>query len=296
MHGCKRLLLALILYSLAGCGDDEAGLASATIPPEEIGSSFDPKNAGSIEGRVTWSGDIPHVPAFQVRAYLDYLNTSRLRGEQPNPHAPIIDPESHGVNAAVVILRHVKPAPAKPWRHGPAQVEVDAERIAVVQNNKRRSIGFVSRGATIDFVCRDAGYHTLRARGAAFFALPFATHDRPTPRTFSESGLVELSEGVGIFWRRAYLFVLEHPYAALSDKHGHFVLDQVPVGTYELTAWLPNWHVERHERDPETGAVSRLVFAPPLELKQSVTVTAGSKTPANFVMSSEQFAATNAAR
>lgn len=40
-------------------------------------------------------------------------------------------------------------------------------------------------------------------------------------------------------WMVAYMLAPEHPYAAIVDKDGKFRIDDVPPGTYSLTAWHP---------------------------------------------------------
>ena len=35
-------------------------------------------------------------------------------------------------------------------------------------------------------------------------------------------------------WMRAYLFVMEHPYFAVTDAQGHFTIKGLPVGNYTL--------------------------------------------------------------
>ena len=62
-------------------------------------------------------------------------------------------------------------------------------------------------------------------------------------------------------WMRAYLFVMEHPYFAVTDEQGRFVIKGLPPGEYELEAW--------HE---EFG-----------ELEAEVKVGAGGKATAEFV-------------
>jgi hypothetical protein len=71
---------------------------------------------------------------------------------------------------------------------------------------------------------------------------------------------------------RAFLFVDDHPYYARTDREGRFELTQVPPGCYEVACWLPNWREARHERDPETGMISRWYFEPPLESGKTVVV------------------------
>ena len=98
----------------------------------------------------------------------------------------------------------------------------------------------------------------------------FPDPDRPLTRSLNEKGVVELTSAAGYYWMRAYLFVDDHPYYARTDKEGRFSLEQVPPGKYELVCWMPNWLEARHERDPESGVITRLFFQPPVALVQKV--------------------------
>jgi hypothetical protein len=291
MQGCVRLGLLLALLLLTGCRQATEP-EEPPAPVEALGQALVAENTGTIQGQVSWRGDLPIVPPFQVHAFHDYSNTQRLRGVHSNPHAPHIDPETRGVGEVVLLLRQVKPELSKPWRHPPVQVQIEPDGLGIVQGETRRAIGLVRRGADITCVSRDAQYHTLRARGAAFFTLPFVDADRPSRRRLDQTGVVELVDGPGFYWRRAYLFVLEHPHAVISDRTGRFVLDHVPAGTYQLVAWLPNWNVARQEHDPETAIVNRMIFAPAVEVEQTVTVRSSATCEATVNLSTNLFDAT----
>lgn len=283
MQGCLRSIMALALAAAAGCRERTE---SEPAPPArvELGASFDVKTTGTIQGCVTWQGELPAIPRIRVHSYLDYANAGRLRGEYPNPHHPQIDAETRGVGGVVLYLRKVNASQSKPWSHEPVHVETDSENLIIVQGKQPASIGFVRRGDEATFTSRDTTYHAVRGRGADFFTLPFVAADQPTRRRLNQAGIVELSEAAGLYWRRAYLFVMEHPYAVLSDSTGKFALDQVPAGAYQLTAWLPNWRIDRKERDPETAIVSRVMFAPAVEVQRTVAVRAGATTEAAFAI------------
>ena len=77
---------------------------------------------------------------------------------------------------------------------------------------------------------------------------------------------------------------------ARTDAQGHFSLAQVPDGKYELVCWLPNWHVARRERDPESTLTARLFFGPPVELVRRVTVRRGEKCSVAVDVSAAAFA------
>ena len=38
-------------------------------------------------------------------------------------------------------------------------------------------------------------------------------------------------------WMRAYLFVMDHPFFAVTDRHGHFIIKNLPAGEYTLAIW-----------------------------------------------------------
>ena len=38
-------------------------------------------------------------------------------------------------------------------------------------------------------------------------------------------------------WMKAYISVFDHPYFAVTDDTGHYQIDNIPSGTYEVIAW-----------------------------------------------------------
>lgn len=44
-----------------------------------------------------------------------------------------------------------------------------------------------------------------------------------------------------------WMYVVDHPYFAISDEKGNFSIDQVPPGQYELIAWHPVLGTKRQE-------------------------------------------------
>jgi hypothetical protein len=152
----------------------------------------------------------------------------------------------------------------------------------VTQGDIPTGVGFVRRGGVIEIVNRDAEYHNLHGRGAAFFALPLLERDRVQTRTLKEGGIVDLTCGAGYYWMHAHLFVVEHPYYVCTDVEGRFSLDRVPAGRYDVVCWVPNWRVLREERDPETGIIARLQWAQPVQQTQSVRVEPAVVTAAAF--------------
>ncbi len=280
----------LPLAALAGCGEIES-YAPVSDPPAaaKTSSAFDPETAGALRGRVTWEGPLPRVPPFEVRSYVPVGEQGRPRQKRANPNAPIIDPATRGVAGAVVFLRGVAPERARPWDHPTVRVEQRDRRFLVVQGDAAANVGFVRRGDEVRLIARGERYHMLHADGAAFFSLTFPDPDRPRTRRLPVAGVVELSSAAGYYWMRAYLFVDDHPYYARTDGRGEFRLEGVPPGVYEVVCWLPSWVEERHDRDPETGLVTRLFFRPPVAWRAQVEVPPNWDAAADFTFRTAAF-------
>ena len=77
-----------------------------------------------------------------------------------------------------------------------------------------------------------------------------------------------------------------------TDAEGRFVLPQVPPGRYEIVCWLPNWHVDHFENDPELfiyEGPARLAFRPAVEKRQKVVVIANQSVDVSFSFSAADF-------
>jgi hypothetical protein len=208
---------------------------------------------------------------------------------EANPNAPAVQPRSRGVVGAVVYLKGVDPERARPWDWAPVTVEQRGRQFHVLQGKSATRIGFVRRGDAVTMVSRDPVFHALHAGGAAFFTLAFPDAGRSSVRRLNDKGLVELTSAAGYYWMRAYLFVDDHPYYARTDARGRFTLRGVPPGRYRLVCWLPDWRERRHERDPESGLVTRLYFRPPRTKTKPVTVPPKGTVEGHFHFSGRDF-------
>lgn len=275
MKHASLLLPVILAVALAGC-DEVPDLPPAPSPPAEP-TAFDPANCGRITGRVTWAGPVPQAPPFLYGVpQPDGTVATRL---VPNPNVPDVEPGSAVLRGAVVFLRGVDPARAKPWDLPPVRVELADRSIRVRQGNAPpRRVGFVRRGAPITMLSVEPVYHVLWARGDAYFSLTFPDPDQPLTRVLDTPGRVALSSGAGYYWASANLFVSDHPYFTLTDADGRFTLEQVPAGAAELVVWLPGWGVTRQDRDPETGLIFRQAYSPPIEVAVPLKVERGGET------------------
>jgi hypothetical protein len=275
--------IAALLALVAGCEPVTFVPSAEPNPPDAnrtYGTTAGP--AGRVSGQVIWAGEVPAVLPFQA---VKGMGGTRETHFVPNPFAPIVDRDSHGLTGAVVYLRGVDPTRAKAWDRSPITVEVTEDEIRM--NGGR--VGLVPVGGEVSFVSRNPTPQVIRGRGDDFFSFALPDPGVPRVRRFDRPGRVELTSGAGQFWMRADLFVCEHPYYAVTDPSGRFMFEDVPPGRYELVAWHGNWMEGRHERDPDSGLVARLYFAEPVEVVQTVVLEPGGQVDTSITMDGKAF-------
>lgn len=69
-------------------------------------------------------------------------------------------------------------------------------------------------------------------------ATPYAGYEKMYPlANFHEPTLLQVTSANGHEWMAAYIAVLPHPWAALTDENGKFTLHNVPSGVQRIYAW-----------------------------------------------------------
>jgi len=281
----KQVVLLVVLFALflsSSCS--RAPAVPKESPPTLLAAQFDPKTSGIIRGRVVWKGKAPSIDPIRLLVKVD-----GFEAVQPNPNAPLVDPKSGGMDQVLVYLRNVDPARSKPWSHAPVEVAFETGKLLVQQGGRACRAGIVQRGSELTFISHETKKHILMGRGAAFFSLPLLEPETPTRRKLEDSGIVELSSGAGLFWQRSFLWVGNHPYAAITNAAGEFELRDVPAGDYDIVCWSPNWHIEGNERHPEFGEIERLLFAPAVEQSAKITVRSNETATTEFSWSEADF-------
>jgi hypothetical protein len=289
MAGRNSLFLLCSAAMLTGCAPPPPEKSAPPPDLPTVPSRFDPTTVGTIQGHLTWAGPTSLIDSYRSPSSPLNILAGTTFHDWPNPHRAAIDPATRGIRGAVVFLRGVDPARARPWNLPPVQVAFRDCLLEVHQGYQTGHTGFVRRGDTFELVNHDAGFHSLRGEGADRFMLPCPDVEQPRPRRTRFPGIVELTSGNGQFWMHGYLFVVEHPYYTVTDDTGAFTLAQVPAGDYDLVTWLPDWHEAGHEFDADTWLLARLRFRPPVQRVVRVHVKSGETHAVIQVMSLVDF-------
>lgn len=95
----------------------------------------------------------------------------------------------------------------------------------------------VTVGATVQFPNDDPIFHNVFSlSSAATFDLGRFPSGASKSVTFHKAGVAQIFCHIHADMN-AYVLVLDHPFFVVPDANGHFALDAVPPGDYELMAW-----------------------------------------------------------
>jgi hypothetical protein len=235
-------------------------------------------DGGTISGTVKWSGPVPHAVEFPITKDAQICDPESKK--TTDLERLIVGPQG-GVANTVVYLKNVTSGKAMDL---PVQRRhLDQKRCRYIPH-----ILLVPKDGSLDMMSSDATLHTIHMDGAATYNLPFPFPDRVTSRSMPTAGLVNLRCNGGHVWMNAEMFVVSHPYYAVTDETGRFQFTDVPAGTYQIVAWHEGWTLTGKEQSYDVlteRSVQRPVFTEPKTWEKSVTVNANQPSSVDFVIS-----------
>ena len=180
-------------------------------------------NGGTIRGHVFLSGPIPSLDSLPVH------KNREVCGEQMPNNSLIVSP-NRGVKNVAVVLEGIKAGKSVPT----SLAILDNQACAFVPRVQTLTVGQTLELRNSDPILHNA--HAYLPSHDTLFNLGLPPW-RQVRHTMQDTGRISIDCNVLHTWMRAYLVVTEHPYAAVTDDQGRFLLDQVPAGHYTLHLW-----------------------------------------------------------
>ena len=123
----------------------------------------------------------------------------------------------------------------------------------------------ITRGSTIEFPNSDPFFHNVfsLSKGANFDLGRFPRGESPS-RQFPNAGLVKVYCHIHSHMT-ASIMVFDHPYFRIPAADGTFRLDDVPVGSWQISAWHERIGESINTVRVEPGRPARVDFALPMD-------------------------------
>jgi plastocyanin len=245
-------------------------------PQEEIPASrsgyttIAVQNGGTISGRVTVS-PVPAVPP------LDVVHDNDVCGKTKATPRLVTDANG-GVANAVVYLAEIKQGKALAVPQQPVHV---GQHMCMYEPH----VTIAPVGATLAVSNDDEGVlhnvHMLKGDTTDWNqAQP--VHGQINNHLLKHAGTYHLRCDAGHIWMSGWVWVVDHPYYALTDAEGDFVLSDVPPGDYALVCWHEGWNATARRDDH--GELTEYRFDGPYEIRATVHVDAGATTTHAFTI------------
>lgn len=196
----------------------------------------------NFTGTVRIVGDVPQLDSIKVSGMKKHCNP----GLRPN-NALIVSRAGELANAVVYIMMSSEAAATSQKFTSPA---IDQKLCTFVPH-----VQFAALGSKLLIKNNDPTMHSVHASiygfdsyfptarrtqlaaNNTFFKTLTPAKNMTRQRTLSRTGLLKLVCDFGHSWMRAYVWVVDHPFYALSDSSGRFTIPQVPSGTWQVRIW-----------------------------------------------------------
>lgn len=189
---------------------------------------------GVISGTVRLVASVPSIPTVVPQADFDAC------GSEPRQTQSLALGASQSVRDVIVYLAGYAQAGAGNGTNGSLILDQRncefVPRIQIARSGAPlilRNSDPVLHVVRIDSMSGTNGQRTLLKAST-----PYAGYEKIYQfANFREPTLLQVTSANGHEWMAAYIAVLPHPWAALTDENGRFTLRNVPAGTQKIYAW-----------------------------------------------------------
>jgi hypothetical protein len=259
------------IVSMLVMGLVEAGAGPIVAEPYQV---IDVTEGGTITGVAVWTDEVPELPSIE-----NEVDTSAC-GEEVPSQALYINPKNKGVRYILVYLEQVEKGKAPAEKYWLNMMDCQFTQ---------HVFPFV-RSQVMAMVNHDPFFHNphfFNLKNESLLLVPMPDRGQEIAHKFlrtplrNEKGVMRLQCDVHNNMN-AYWAGFDHPYFAVTDADGKFVISGVPAGTYTLVAWHEGYKIIREEQ-------GRPIYDRPhlrhqnIEVKPTKTIEVGFEFPVRKV-------------
>ncbi len=196
------------------------------------------KNGATIRGSVKVEGKIPPLPPLQISKYKEVCKGV--------PNESLVVGPGQGLRYAVVTLEGItkgKPVETE------AQHELDNVKCRFVPHVQTASVGQFVVMKNTDPILHTA--HAFFVGGQPQFNVGLYP-GRVSRKPLVTPGIVKILCEVHP-WMSAYIVVTDHPYEAVTDAYGEYLITDIPAGTYKIKVWHESLGSEEKSVEVKAG-------------------------------------------
>lgn len=211
------IMFGVLTWDLAWAAYPSAGTVGEYRSDDSKG-----KDTGSVVGTVWLLG------AYERPARLKVFKNRDFCGPWVANESLLVNSEGRVQNTVIVLQPTDRPARAQP-----AGVVLDNRNCAFTPHVQVAPLGSELRLKNSDPIL-----HTVHARlgNETLFNVGLPRWKQVT-KSLTRSGIVRINCDVLHTWMSAAIVVTQSPYYAVTDRHGRFVIEQLPAGEYEMETW-----------------------------------------------------------
>jgi plastocyanin len=193
--------------------------------------------SGQIHGSIQIESKIPSI-SMAVSIYSRRVGSSPSEGKMPE--------HSEWENVVIYLERNsISPPSAHPPKEDRISVETERSSGPAQHNPSMQQIHetFVPHvlpiraGTSVDFPNGDPFFHNVFSlSGPKSFDLGRYPQGHKRTVRFDKPGIIKVFCHIHSHMN-AVVLVFDHPYFAVPDDKGHYIIPQVPAGNYTLVAW-----------------------------------------------------------
>lgn len=230
----------------------------------------DPSLDGTdVKGRIVWSGNAPGPVYLKANKNQETCCGKAVEACDTDSRRLVVNKDNKGVKYSVVYLADYDlSVPGKKFPKGGDEITQKAcqyePHVAMIQKGKKFT--FINEDEILHNVHGYLGQDTV-----VNLAQPLPAKNK---EKLGDAGQVELRCDAGHTWMTAWIWVVEHPYHAITDADGNFNLSNVPDGVYQLKVWHEGWEIKETLKN-DKGEVTGYIFSDPVVLGPFEVIVSG---------------------